>query len=388
MCRVLLVSKNDFNLFDRKHGILALMNHLEKECGGHGNGYALIKDRTIIESRKGVKLSNGEIYGRIRKVRWDYLIYHTRINSVGGTNDANCHPFVVDNDCLAMNGTEYTLRTIAGAFNRTDTEIIFKNIVGAGLNDATKALGELSSVFIGCVGGLPFAVQAGGTLHKWNKGNCTLHASTLLPEAMPFGEKLPDGYQWKNGKEDRQLVKASKGYWRGSDYTRFTSYAGNDYDPDYYFNGIYREPCVSKATETKAVKLTELKKEEKPESSALPVIDTKASGSEKKKESPKQGKVIPMKEAGEYLRGYGEGFEEGYEEGYDDGRNSVEFTENNDFDKVTAKADPSSEYNIGFCDGRAVGQEEGYESAMSDHALAGVYTREFKGGCYDTSMED
>ena len=56
MCRLILVNKKDFNKYDSRYGILPLMKHLESECGGHGNGYALIKDNIIINMDKGVKL--------------------------------------------------------------------------------------------------------------------------------------------------------------------------------------------------------------------------------------------------------------------------------------------------------------------------------------------
>lgn len=223
MCRVIIANYKDFKLYDKAYGSLKLFHHLEAECGGHGNGYALVKGGKIIETRKGMHLDNEEIYSRISNCGWDFLVWHTRIASVGSRSDANCHPFVAGNDCLAMNGTEYQLHDISDAFGRTDTEVIFRNLIGMSAKEATKALVRLSSVFVGCSNGIPFAVQAGGTLHRWNKGGGSLHASTF-PIRAPHVERLPDGYVWLNGEEDRSRVRAiERGWYGGSSRSAYAS---------------------------------------------------------------------------------------------------------------------------------------------------------------------
>ena len=82
MCRVIMTNKNDFNIYDKKYGMLALMNHLEKECAGMVTG---ILNRRIIESRKGVKLTE-QIYQRISKSNGT-IWFTARIASVGTTRD-------------------------------------------------------------------------------------------------------------------------------------------------------------------------------------------------------------------------------------------------------------------------------------------------------------
>lgn len=376
MCRVIMTNKNDFNIYDKKHGMLTLMNHLEKECGGHGNGYALIKDRRIIESRKGVKLTNEQIYQRISKIKWDYLVYHTRITSVGTTSDANCHPFVMEDDCLAMNGTEYTLRTLSNAFNRTDTEVIFRNLTGSSASETTKALLELSSVFIGSVTGVPFVVKAGGTLHKWNKGNLTMHCSTF-PASVPSTEKedLPVGYIWENGKENRQYVKARAtsitplGGYYGSEYYRGYGY----WDDDYMGSKGNVKPATTKEKVASATPA--------PEGAAIPVKEVKGEATPTKKK-----KKLTAYDQG-YENGYEDGYTDGineemeinYKEGYEDGLLGREFKYNvgalKDAKLREMDDEELTDYKRGWCDGRGTGYEEGYEdgyiSGISEYAHAG-----------------
>ena len=205
MCRLILVNKKDFNKYDSRYGILPLMKHLESECGGHGNGYVLIKDNIIISMDKGVKLSNADIYSKIVKEDWDYLIWHTRIKSSGANkDDTSCHPFVRGEDCIAMNGTEYDFETMALALGIIDTQVIFKCIEGLSLSRTMETLAHLSSVFIGTVDGVPYAVNAGGSLYKWNESS--LHASSF-PLNVKKTERTNAGYMWRNGKVIASKVK-------------------------------------------------------------------------------------------------------------------------------------------------------------------------------------
>ena len=205
MCRLILVNKKDFNKYDSKYGILPLMKHLESECGGHGNGYVLIKDNIIISMDKGVKLRNEDIYSKIVKEDWDYLIWHTRIKSSGvNKDDTSCHPFVRGEDSIAMNGTEYDFETMALALGIIDTQVIFKCIEGLSLSRTMETLAYLSSVFIGTVDGVPYAVNAGGSLYKWNESS--LHASSF-PLKVKKTERTNAGYMWRNGKVIASKVK-------------------------------------------------------------------------------------------------------------------------------------------------------------------------------------
>lgn len=408
MCRVIMVNRADFRAYDKQYGILKLMNHLEKECGGHGNGYALIKDGKIIETRKGQGLTNEEIYGRISVLKWDYLVYHTRINSMGGRGDANCHPFVQDNDCLAMNGTEHSLRTMSDAFGRTDTECIFKNMAGLGLEQTTRALVEFGSVFVGCAGGKPFVVKAGGTLHRWNGGDKSFHASTF-PVGVKNVKDLPVGYIWEDGKENLQFVKKTHSGYGGYGYGNYGyGYTRSLWD-DYEYYGK-----SSKKSTTKTSSATTAK-------SSKPNNNT-TQGTEIKQTATSNGTVVELKpaaktttakknnETGSWLKTYGLGEAAGYEDGYSDGyqegfgegreyeRNRangscdpdddeydgtfsdgyymgyndalagipMDIDVNNVSELVKKKADPSSDYNVGFVDGRDAGYEEGFEAGYTE----------------------
>lgn len=294
MCRVIMTGRADFNQYDKQYGVLKLMEHLEAECGGQGNGYALVRKGVIFESRKGVKLSNEEIYKRIITLKWDYLVYHTRICSIGAKGDANCHPFVQGNDCVAMNGTEHGLSTLSNALSRTDTEVIFKNITGMGLESTTRTLVELSSVFVGTADGKPYVVKAGGTLHKWKGGSKSFHASTFPIEVKNVAD-IKDGYMWLDGKEDLQFTKDRKGYGYGGYY--------ND---NYYGRagwGYYSGTSKAKTTTTKTT---------------TPKVTVKAA--ETKPAKKDKSVVVTTSQTDEYTYqlGYDAGREDGYNEALDD----------------------------------------------------------------------
>lgn len=338
MCRVLVVNRSDFNLFNNKYGVLALLNHLEKECGGHGNGYALIKNRRITETRKGVKLDNKDIYNRVRTASWDWLLYHTRIASIGDASDVNCHPYVSDDDCLAMNGTEYSLRTLSGAMKRTDSEVIFRNLIGSSASEASTALLDLSSVFIGCASGIPYAVKAEGSLCKWNMGDGTMHVSSLSANVKKKEvETLPAGYMWVNGKEDRQFVKKPR-VMTGTEYFR----------SKYGLNSIYTGA-----------------------SSYWDDIDDEAEFGTKKESVP-EGMAKPVT-SGEWQGSYNAGYDAGYDEGYEDamelaqqGDIPIDEEDDEEGEAILSLPGRDSKYNEGWCDGRAVGQDEGYEACAKD----------------------
>lgn len=411
MCRVIMVSRADFRAYDKQYGILKLMDHLEKECGGHGNGYALIKGGKIIETRKGQKLTNEEIYGRISVLKWDYLVYHTRINSMGGRGDANCHPFVQDNDCLAMNGTEHSLRTMSDAFGRTDTECIFKNMVGLGLEQTTRALVEFSSVFVGCAGGKPFVVKAGGTLHRWNVGGKSFHASTF-PAGVKNVKDLPAGYIWEDGKENLQFIKKSyNGYgYGGYGYGSYGYGTTRSLWEDYGYYGKSSKKSTAKTSSTTSAKSskpantatqgTEIK-QTATNSGTIVELKPAAKKAEPKKASKREDSWLKVYELGE-AAGYQDGYENGYQEGFDEGREyeriraqgasasdddeydgtfsdgyymgyndalagvPMDIDVNNVSELAKKKANPSSDYNIGFVDGRDAGYEEGFEAGYSE----------------------
>lgn len=159
MCRVALLSKNGFKKLDKEYGVVDFFNFLERQCGGHGNGFALVKDSKILYAAKGLKLTNEEIYKFSKNKSWDYLIYHTRISSAGTVNDANCHPFWNKKKSLllCMNGTEGGFAALGRKMNKTDTELIFDNINSKIIR--TDDLLALSANYIGFEDGNVFVVN-------------------------------------------------------------------------------------------------------------------------------------------------------------------------------------------------------------------------------------
>lgn len=240
MCRVILSSYADFMLYDKKYGVLNLMDRLEKELGGHGNGYVLSLNGKILDSRKGKTLTNKEIYTIVTRIhkKWDFIVWHTRIASIGNKADSNNHPFIdiTTSSAMAMNGSEHALIDIADAFHCTDTEIIFRNTLGKTVQEVTQALVEFNSVFVGLAYGKPYAVNAAGNLSVWKQGDRTFHASTFAKN-IKNTEILPDGYIWADGVNTQFLKNnaRAKDRWTGL----------YDYPHDYSFEDDYEEGYVT-----------------------------------------------------------------------------------------------------------------------------------------------
>lgn len=235
MCRLFIANQRDYYLYDKSHGILKLMKHLENTCGGHGNGYALVKNGKIIAYDKGQALTNEAIYHKIKGVKdWDYALYHTRIASVGTRSDSNCHPFVHENSAIAMNGTVYDFYDIAEVLEKTDTELIFKLVRDLKPLKTTHALASIGAIFVGFSKGKPYAVKGSGDLVKYTKGTGSFHASSF-PTNVPshLYTTLHKGYIWINGNviQEKTKVKVS--------VSKYSGYSGySDYDK--YFDNSYR----------------------------------------------------------------------------------------------------------------------------------------------------
>lgn len=159
MCRLAMMNNAGIRHIENKYGLENLFNHLEKQLGGHGNGICFIYNDGSYFIRKGVELTNkdivDEILVKIDRIKW--IIYHTRLASVGSINDANCHPFNNNGRVMAMNGTERNYAVVNK--NLTDTENILittKNI--------TKDTRRYRSVFLGYENGKVFANKNYGSL--------------------------------------------------------------------------------------------------------------------------------------------------------------------------------------------------------------------------------
>lgn len=170
MCRLLFMDKEGYNdLGENK--TFELMCYLEKRLGGHGNGLLLIKNNDIIYYKKGVKYKPEDAIIDINEYNADYILWHTRLASVGEVNNKNCHPFVTKDNTFAlmMNGTERQIGAFSNILNKTDTELIFDLINNYNLD--ISVLRQLSSNFIGYQKGIgTFVVNNAGLEYLINKG--------------------------------------------------------------------------------------------------------------------------------------------------------------------------------------------------------------------------
>ncbi len=82
MCRVLLMNKKGEREIERIYGLDKYLKYLERQLGGHGNGFALLKDNKLIKFEKGVNLDVRDIANSIRKTNYDWCLFHTRFASV------------------------------------------------------------------------------------------------------------------------------------------------------------------------------------------------------------------------------------------------------------------------------------------------------------------
>lgn len=99
MCRIGVIP----TILDKKT-ILDILNCLEKDGGGDGNGISFFKDG-INQVVKGLDLSNNEIVALIETADPGLVVYHTRKASAGYKIDENCQPFSVTNGAICHNGT-------------------------------------------------------------------------------------------------------------------------------------------------------------------------------------------------------------------------------------------------------------------------------------------
>lgn len=206
LCRVLIGTSNAIRLYHRLHGFNTLLSHLERECGGHGNGVSLHRDGAVIKAHKGVDLKTSEIAEvllRCSKI-YDVAIFHTRIASVNVVSDSNCHPFIHGNDALAMNGTLSEFREVAQALDITDTEVAFNLVHELPFEKTIAVLSVLRAVFVGVAGGKPYALRNGGALKEWcPKTLPTRSGDFLFASSFPKGTRgvidLPEGFVFADG---------------------------------------------------------------------------------------------------------------------------------------------------------------------------------------------
>lgn len=93
MCRLVLMNKKEKKK-QKKIWYAKFPDLFRKSFGGDGNGYALMKNSKVIKIEKGLNLSTKDIATRIKKINYDWCIFHTRYASVGIKSNQNCHPFL------------------------------------------------------------------------------------------------------------------------------------------------------------------------------------------------------------------------------------------------------------------------------------------------------
>ena len=196
---MVMTNRNDFETYDVLYGILNLLEYLERAKGRDGNGYALIRNNRVTEVVKGGLLTNRQIYDMVKPPKeWDYFVWHTRKASMSLLADEHFQPYVLGNNCLAMNGLEEVLRPISRAFRRTGSDILFRITVGMDMELVVRALLKFEkSTFVGCLEGRPYVIVGGGDMYRWNMGDITFHSSEF-PDYVSEREQVDSGYVWTN----------------------------------------------------------------------------------------------------------------------------------------------------------------------------------------------
>lgn len=249
MCRILMCNRKGFNKIEREIGMLNELNHLEKECGGYGNGYILINNNRIVEIKKGITLTNHHIMKRCEEVDFDWFIYHTRVPSVGEKSNKNCHPFFNDDlsFALVMNGTESgSISDIADNLGVTDTEVVFNLIDKMGCNLAL--LDEMNSRYMGFYDGNVFLKNTNfqGLQYVSKKGAICIASSFV--KGYEKGKTLKEGL-WFEGdtlqesvKRDYRAFNTGRYKWFEEDYSsEYEAYNELQYGIGYYDREQFRE---------------------------------------------------------------------------------------------------------------------------------------------------
>ena len=224
MCRLMAINKEGLKLVESTIGLLKLLDHLERDCGGHGNGFVLVKDGRIKTIKKGVKLTDKEIAYSIRNSDFDYAFYHTRVASVGARTDNNCHPYwqYGKKSFLMMNGTESAFKGIANQMEITDTEAIYKIMEEFDLEPSF--LTNLSSRFMGFKNGKVFIVNSSYSGLEFIRDKNAFVVASNFPKWVK-AEQMEIGL-WTQGQTIRSKYSSDSWVQRGS-YTGGNKYKSN-----------------------------------------------------------------------------------------------------------------------------------------------------------------
>lgn len=210
MCRLLLMNKEGEKDIEQIYGLDKYLKYLEKQLGGHGNGFALLKNNKVIKLEKGVKLNVKDIANVLRKTDYDWALFHTRLASIGTICDKNCHPFKRKNIVLAMNGTEKTVEFFSNAMKITDTEAILEIINKYNLE--LSALSNLNSIFMGFFKGNPFVVADNLFNIKIYKNRNALAFASSFPYKFRNIFTPTEHFCWNGGELDVKMEKYKRTY--------------------------------------------------------------------------------------------------------------------------------------------------------------------------------
>ena len=228
MCRLALIDKKGIEHIVENYGLKNLFDYLEQQLGGHGNGYCFVRDDGTYYINKGVTLSNETIVEEILKdfdnIRW--VIYHTRLASIGVVNNRNCHPFEHKGKVIAMNGTERNYPIINAKL--TDTENILlasENI----LNDTRN----YHSVFLGYENGRVFANKNSGSLKYIScKNGGKIFASSFPIEYYKKDKVYEAPQNFVEGDTIKNLKQSTISYYS------YYNCGKNTLCDDYYYMGL------------------------------------------------------------------------------------------------------------------------------------------------------
>lgn len=231
MCRLALINKVGIEYIENNYGLENLFNYLERQLGGHGNGYCIIhKDGSYVLD-KGVYLSNEEIAERIiadfKNIKW--VIYHTRLASIGNICDENCHPFEHNGTIMCMNGTERHYKIVDSRL--TDTENILLSS-----KDIVVDTRKYNSVFLGYRGGKVFANKNNGSLKYIPCANGGKIFASNFPQLYYMNETVYEAPQ--TFLEGKKMKPLSLAYNKSNNYIYRNKYDMYDYYDEYYMQGL------------------------------------------------------------------------------------------------------------------------------------------------------
>ena len=206
MCRLALINTAGIKHIEENYSLEELFNYLENELGGHGNGCCIIYKDGSYYINKGVLLANDiiseEILNNIDRIKW--VIYHTRLASIGAISNNNCHPFEHNGKILAMNGTERNYKIVKNGLTDTENILLASDCIA----EDTK---HYNSVFLGYENGKVFANKNCGSLKYISCENGgKIFASTFPIEYYKYDTVYEAPQNFYEGKKIGELYLATQ----------------------------------------------------------------------------------------------------------------------------------------------------------------------------------